>query len=56
MRKLLDDAIAAEAGTKNDDSCGGVFLGMIGDGNQPTSHPKKETHILTPPPPKLLGF
>ena len=49
MRKLLDDAIAAEAGAKNDWFVA-VFLGLIGDGNQQTLHRKKETHILTPPP------
>ena len=55
MRKLLDDAIAAEAGAKNDWFVA-VFLGLIGDGNQQTSQPKQETHILTPPPKKIVGF
>ena len=54
MRKLLDDAIAAEAGAKNDWFVA-VFLGLIGDGNQQTLHRKKETHILTPPP-QIVGF
>ena len=54
MRKLLDDAIAAEAGTENDKFCGTVFLGMIGDGKQQTSHPQKRNSHFDPP--EIVGF